>query len=55
MIHSGEKQDGGKHTPVWQRNAAFATHIHTQTHVIYKFHFFRQNFLHPSLLFIHKK
>lgn len=47
MIHSGEKQDGGRHTPVSRRNAAFATHTNTnacnlQVHII----FFRQNFRH---------
>lgn len=40
MIHSGEKQDGGKHTPVLRRNAAFATHTNAdacnlQVHIIF--------------------
>lgn len=37
MIHSGEKQDGGKHTPVLRRNAAFGTHTQSQTHVTYQY------------------
>jgi len=40
MIHCGEKQDGGKHTPVWHMKTRHLRHIQKKTHVILQEPFF---------------